>query len=69
LGRRGPALSAEPYTTPRGQSTFWIGQPGKPVATNGACDFSAVEAGYISVTPLQVDLTCHRALGEVDAWL
>lgn len=69
LGRRESSSPTEPYITPRGQASFWIGQPGKPILTDKSCDFSAVAAGYISVTPLQIDLTHHKARGELDAWL
>lgn len=69
LGRREAASPTEPYVTPRRQQSFWIGQPGAPILTDENSDFAAVEAGYISVTPLHVDLTHYEALGEVDAWL
>jgi 5'-nucleotidase len=32
------------------------------------CDFRAVEEGYISVTPLHVDLTNYGLLEAVEAW-
>ena len=32
-------------------------------------DFFAVREGYVSVTPLQVDLTNHKALQRVGEWL
>jgi len=69
LGRRKSSSPTEPYITPRGQASFWIGQPGEPISTDKSCDFSAVAADYISVTPLQVDLTHYKVLGEIDAWL
>jgi 5'-nucleotidase len=32
-------------------------------------DFHAVRANYVSITPLQVDLTRHGALGPLTEWL
>jgi 5'-nucleotidase len=32
-------------------------------------DFAAVDEGYVSVTPLHVDLTAHQAHGMVADWL
>jgi 5'-nucleotidase len=31
-------------------------------------DIGALATGYVSVTPLQLDLTAHDRLGEVEAW-
>lgn len=69
LGRRNQSMPAEPYVTSRGIQSFWIGQPGTPIISDTGCDFTAIQAGYISITPLQVDLTHYDMLGEVDAWL
>jgi 5'-nucleotidase len=53
---------------PRGKAYYWIG--GKPSGwrEDPGCDHSAVEEGYVSVTPLHIDLTNHAALGEIAAW-
>ncbi|BBM05558.1 hypothetical protein HAALTHF_22300n [Vreelandella aquamarina] len=32
-------------------------------------DFAAIEAGYVSITPLQTDLTRHSARRDVQDWL
>jgi 5'-nucleotidase len=32
-------------------------------------DFHAVERGYISITPIQVDLTRYQALEQVAHWV
>ncbi len=52
----------EPRLDPRGQTYFWMS--GEPVALNQApdSDIAAVEAGYISITPLNPDLTDHQFL-------
>ncbi len=35
----------------------------------GRTDFAAVDEGYVSVTPLHVDLTAHQAHEVVTDWL
>lgn len=54
---------------PRGRQIFWIGAAGPEEDAGPGTDFHAVRAGYVSVTPLQVDLTRHAALESVDDWL
>ena len=39
-----------------------------PVRTEANSDFQAVKAGYISVTPLHVDLTNYKLLEVVRTW-
>jgi 5'-nucleotidase len=53
---------------PWGRQVFWIG--GGQISWSGRedCDFRAVQEGYISVTPLHVDLTNYALLEAVDAW-
>jgi 5'-nucleotidase len=52
----------EPRLDPRGQTYFWMS--GEPVTLNQVSDsdISAVEAGFISITPLNPDLTDQRFL-------
>ncbi len=54
---------------PRGHSIYWIGPAGEGQDAGPGTDFAAVDAGYVSVTPLKVDLTRHEALPDVAAWL
>jgi 5'-nucleotidase len=41
---------------------------GKPVASEHETDFQAIEQGYVSLTPLQTDLTSHEALPPLQNW-
>jgi hypothetical protein len=43
----------------RGRPIYWIGPAGKGQDAGPGTDFHAVEHGYVSVTPLQIDLTRH----------
>ncbi len=54
---------------PRGRPIYWIGAPGSEQDSGPGTDFHAVRNGFVSVTPLQVDLTRHSALPEVGGWL
>ena len=69
LGARHPAGPLQETKNPRGKTQFWIGSAGSRVEGNEQTDFHAVENGYISVTPLQFDLTAHRELPDLAAWL
>lgn len=53
---------------PRGKPYYWIGgEPPSGEAIAGT-DFWALAEGFISVTPLQLDLTAHAALGRLAEW-
>jgi 5'-nucleotidase len=54
---------------PRGRAVYWIGPAGEGADAGEGTDFHAVANGYVSVTPLQVDLTRHSALEEIGDWL
>jgi 5'-nucleotidase len=48
---------------------YWIGPAGAQHDDGPGTDFDAVAQGYVSVTPLQVDLTRHSALPQLGEWL
>lgn len=68
LGRRVFSESLMETKDPWGRRMYWIG--GGQIEWSGGedSDFHAVEAGYISVTPLHVDLTNYDLLEVVRAW-
>ena len=68
LGRRRYSDAITRANDPSGREYFWIG--GGAVNWRGAedSDFQAVEDGYISVTPLHLDLTNYKLLEEIRAW-
>lgn len=49
-------------TDPRGRKYFWIGPPQQTSQAGLDCDAGALEAGYITVTPLTLNLTHHKTL-------
>lgn len=68
LGKRRYADSITRANDPSGREYFWIG--GGVASWRGAddSDFQAVEDGYVSVTPLHLDLTNYQLLEEIRAW-
>lgn len=53
---------------PRGKPYYWIGGTDPTWQCSGGTDYEAVRSGLISVTPLHLDLTNHRAMDELQAW-
>ena len=68
LGRRVFSDSLTRMTDPWGREILWIG--GGSVAWSGTedSDFRAVKDGYISVTPLHLDLTARDRLEDAARW-
>lgn len=69
LGARHHAENMIKQLDPRGQEVYWLGPPGKEQDAGEGTDFYAIEHGYVSITPMQVDLTAHESLGSMSAWL
>ncbi|OIV46410.1 5'/3'-nucleotidase SurE [Sodalis sp. TME1] len=68
-GSRHPASEVIRQTDPRGREMLWIGPPAGSFDEGPGTDFEAVSQGYISLTPLQVDLTANAALPVLSDWL
>ena len=68
-GSRHPSDQVIPQKDPRGNTLYWIGPPGEKYDAGPDTDFAAVDEGYVSVTPLHVDLTAHGAHEVVSGWL
>jgi 5'-nucleotidase len=69
LGKRHPSEHVIEARDPRNRRVFWIGPPGAGADAGEGTDFDAVAQGWVSVTPLQVDLTRYSALDTIQAWL
>jgi 5'-nucleotidase len=69
LGRRHKAEPAVKSVSPRGETLYWIGAAGPAADAGEGTDFYAVEHGWVSVTPLQIDLTHAAQLADVRNWL
>jgi len=53
---------------PSGREYFWIGGGASEWKADEDSDFRAVQEGYISVTPLHLDLTNYKLLASVEEW-
>lgn len=62
LGKRHHAEPVIKAQTPRGDTVYWIGPPGKAQDAGEGTDFFAVEHGFVSITPLQIDLSAYAHL-------
>jgi 5'-nucleotidase len=54
---------------PRGRPVYWVGPAGEGQDAGPGTDFHAVANNYVSVTPLQIDLTRHSMLDDMRNWL
>lgn len=69
LGHRHRSERVMASDDPRGRKVYWVGPAGTEQDGGPGTDFHAVANGFVSVTPLQTDLTRHAALEPVARWL
>lgn len=69
LGTRHIAEPTIKGVDPRGRKIYWIGQPGPEEDAGPGTDFYAVHSGYVSITPLQLDLTHYKAFDQLSVWI
>jgi 5'-nucleotidase len=69
LGKRHKAQPALRSQDPRGNDVYWVGAAGSAQDAGEGTDFHAAAHNFVSVTPLQVDLTHFVQLESVRAWL
>jgi 5'-nucleotidase len=55
-------------TDPRGRPYYWIGGDFPTGVIEAGTDYGAIEAGYVSITPLQLDLTAVQAVEILKKW-
>ncbi|MDD2894963.1 MAG: 5'/3'-nucleotidase SurE [Aliarcobacter sp.] len=59
------------HLNPRGEEYYWIGLHPllwKP-SENKDCDFEAIKANYVSITPIMLDMTSYNDIQSVENWL
>ena len=69
LGKRHKAEPVVRSVTPRGDTVYWVGAAGGAADAGEGTDFHAVANGFVSVTPLQIDLTHTGLSSPVFDWL
>lgn len=53
---------------PRGKPYYWIGGEAPTGVIEEGTDFGALAGGYVSITPLQLDLTYYKAMDILKKW-
>ncbi|MCG6886337.1 MAG: 5'/3'-nucleotidase SurE [Proteobacteria bacterium] len=69
LGHRHKSEPVIQDKDPRGRDIYWVGPAGGEQDAGPGTDFHALREGYVSVTPLQVDLTRHDSVAPLSDWL
>lgn len=65
--KRNHITIVDPRTDPRGQPYYWIEEGENDWEPHDRSDYQAVRDGYVSVTPLQADMTDHEALARLES--
>lgn len=71
IARLGARHKAEPVLKsldPRGQEIYWFGPAGAESDAGPGTDFYAVSTGYVSITPLMLDLTNYKVFEQLAGW-
>jgi len=65
--KRNHVTTVDERLDPRGRAYYWIEEGENEWEPHDRSDFQAVRDGYVSVTPLQADMTDYGALAKLDA--
>ncbi|MDF1875516.1 5'/3'-nucleotidase SurE [Sulfurimonas sp. SAG-AH-194-I05] len=72
-GYRFYAEDAHVHRNPRGEEYHWLGlHPlnfAPRVGSKGMSDYEAIEAGYISITPIMLDLSAYKSMKKLQDWM
>ena len=68
LGQRYYSGSLKPMTDPWGRTVYWIGGGSATWTGPADSDFQAVRDGFVSVTPLHLDLTHRELITDAGTW-
>jgi 5'-nucleotidase len=69
LGDRERAEGAVSVTCPRGKKRYWIGAAGNGGDAGPGTDFHAISQGYVSITPVHIDMTRHQVMSSLRDWV
>lgn len=67
-GKRRFSDQIEKKSDPRGRSYYWLGAGQVSFENSDGTDFHAVSQGYVSITPLHLDLTNYHSFAELATW-
>jgi len=68
LGARHRATTMVKTQDPGGRDIYWVGLLAKEDDAGEGTDFHAISNGYVSITPITVDLTAHHRLETLSKW-
>ncbi len=70
-GKKHYGFHAEVHHNPRGLEYYWIGLPKLEwIATKGhITDFQAINDRFVSITPIQLDMTSYDDIKALEEWL
>jgi len=72
-GYRFYANDSHVHRNPRGEEHYWLGLHPLNFApregAKGMSDYEAIEAGYISVTPIMLDLSAYKSMQRLQEWI
>lgn len=66
-GKRSPAAEIVKSNDPRGGGIYWLGANGVAIDESEGTDFYAINNDYVSITPIQADMTAHKSLLALQA--
>ncbi|AGF48269.1 5'-nucleotidase [Candidatus Kinetoplastibacterium oncopeltii TCC290E] len=69
IGRRYPSQLSTQHKTPRNEIVYWIGPVGEISDKSDGTDFNAISNNFVSITPLEIDLTIMSNLDKINKWV
>ncbi|MDD5158275.1 5'/3'-nucleotidase SurE [Sulfurimonas sp.] len=72
-GYRVYANDAHLHRNPRGEEHYWLGlHPlnfSARVGNSGISDYEAIEAGHVSISPIQLDMSAYKSINRLEDWI
>ena len=69
LGNRHKSEPVIKTLDPKGRDVYWVGPVGAEQDAGEGTDFHAIRSKYVSITPIQIDLTRHQLLSSLSDWV
>ncbi|RJL20144.1 5'/3'-nucleotidase SurE [Paracoccus siganidrum] len=63
--RQGSNFGVVPYTAPNGRRFMWVAGGSQQAPAQAGSDVAVNLDGYVSITPMRADLTCHLSLDRL----
>ena len=69
LGNRHKSETVIKTLDPKGRNVYWVGPVGAEQDAGEGTDFHTIRSKYVSITPIQIDLTRHQSLASLSDWV